>query len=180
MTPSIPPFSSGTNRPAALLAALTIAVFGLPGAGPGTARAAQPEAVAVAEFDNLDTAGETAARTAAHAARVAGFDDLVGAAFDRTTGLRTVPMTCPAGACSASATPPAVLIARARAAGARILVYGRIQKMSTLVQIGKVQAVDLASERLLIDRNFTFRGDDDRAFEKAADFMARQIAAAAH
>lgn len=131
--------------------------------------------VAVAAFDNDDTAGESAERTAAHAARVDGFDELLGAAFGTTGPYRAVRIDCPAGGCSATTARPEALIAAARAAGARILVYGGIHKMSTLVQIGKIQAVDLSADRLLIDRLFTFRGDTDAAFERAADFMARQV-----
>ncbi|BBE74685.1 hypothetical protein OHA_1_04319 [Pleomorphomonas sp. SM30] len=131
--------------------------------------------VAVAAFDNDDTAGESAERTAAHAARVDGFDELLGAAFGSTGPYRTVRIACPAGGCSATTARPEALIAAARAAGARILVYGGIHKMSTLVQIGKIQAVDLSADRLLIDRLFTFRGDTDAAFARAADFMARQV-----
>jgi hypothetical protein len=38
---------------------------------------AQPVAVAIADFDNFDTTGEDAERTAAHAARVKAFTDLL-------------------------------------------------------------------------------------------------------
>jgi hypothetical protein len=46
-------------------------------------------------------------------------------------------------------------VQRVRRAGARLLVYGGI---STLVQWGELQVVDLEREQLLLRRSFTFRG----------------------
>jgi len=60
-----------------------------------------------------------------------------------------------------------------------VLVYGGIHKMSTLIQMGKVQAVDLASERLILDQSFSFRGDTDEAFRRAAQFVVRYLEDAA-
>ncbi len=65
--------------------------------------------------------------------------------------------------------------AAARATGARLLVCGGVHKMSTLVQWGKLHVVDLAADRLLLDRNFSFRGDSDEAFRRAAEFVARYV-----
>jgi len=162
---------------AGILVRCTMA-FGLAatiGWGAAAAASTPPVTVAVADFDNDDTAGESADRTAAHAARVEGFDELLGAAFGAAGPYRAVRIACPPTGCSATTARPEALIAAARAAGARILVYGGIHKMSTLVQVGKIQAVDLTADRLLLDRLFTFRGDTDVAFARAADFMARQV-----
>jgi microcompartment protein CcmK/EutM len=43
--------------------------------------------------------------------------------------------------------------------------------MSTLVQWGEVQLLDLASDKLLLRRTVTFRGDNDTAYRRAADFV---------
>jgi hypothetical protein len=67
------------------------------------------------------------------------------------------------------------LIAAARHAGARFLVYGCIHKMSTLVQWGELQVVDLDREQLLLRRSFTFRGDSDEAFRHAAVFIRESL-----
>jgi Protein of unknown function (DUF2380) len=67
------------------------------------------------------------------------------------------------------------LIATARRAGARLLVYGGIHKMSTLVQWGELQVVDLEREQLLLRRSFTFRGDSDEAFRRAAGFILENL-----
>jgi hypothetical protein len=131
-------------------------------------------AVVVADFDNEDTSGEDPGRTAAHAARVASFSDRLGEAI-AARGYKVVPLDCPTGDCTAKSMTPDALIAAARASGARVLVYGGIHKMSTLVQMGTVHAVDLQAEKLVLDRFFSFRGDSDEAFSVASSFLARQF-----
>lgn len=148
---------------------------------PATTPAAEAGSVsvAVADFDNYDTAGEAAEPTAAHAARVQGFADLLEENLAMQDGYRVVSLDCAAAPCAAGAMAPEDLVQAARAAGARLLVYGGIHKMSTLVQMGKVQAVDLESDRLLLDRSFSFRGDTDEAFRRAAAFVVRYVHEAA-
>jgi len=51
--------------------------------------------------------------------------------------------------------------------------------MSTLIQMGKVQAVDLTSDQLMLDQAFSFRGDTDEAFRRAAQFVVRYLEDAA-
>ncbi|XSC42115.1 DUF2380 domain-containing protein [Bradyrhizobium sp. RDT10] len=62
-----------------------------------------------------------------------------------------------------------------RRAGARLVIYGGIRKMSTLVQWGEVQLLDLEAEKLLIQRTVTFRGDNDAAYRHAADFVSNTL-----
>jgi hypothetical protein len=50
--------------------------------------------------------------------------------------------------------------------------------MSTLIQFGKAQAVDLEADKLVFDQTVSFRGDDDEAWRRAALFLAEQILAA--
>jgi hypothetical protein len=139
---------------------------------PGMARAADPVAAAVADFENLDTAGESGERTAAHAARVQAFDDRLRDLLAAGGAFRIVRLACPQSPCSPGAVPPAKFLEAARASGARVVVYGRIQKLSTLVQIGVVQALDLETDKLVLDQRITFRGDSDEAFHRAAEFVA--------
>lgn len=143
------------------------------------ASAAEPILAAVAAFDNYDTAGEAPESTEAHAARVEGFAGLIADGLASAEAYRVVPLACAAPPCSAGSMAAGALIAAARAAGARVLVYGGIHKMSTLIQMGKVQAVDLASERLILDQSFSFRGDTDEAFRRAAQFVVRYLEDAA-
>jgi hypothetical protein len=71
--------------------------------------------------------------------------------------------------------PPDDFTAEARRAGARLVVYGGIRKMSTLVQWGEVQLVDLDRNELLLRRTVTFRGDTDEAFRRAAVFVGETL-----
>lgn len=127
--------------------------------------------VAVADFDNYDTSGESGERTAQYAARVQGFSDLIGNHLESGGGFRIVELTCAQPPCSAGHVAPDDLVAAARQAGARLLVYGGVHKMSTLIQMGKVQVVDLREEKLVMDQSFSFRGDNDMAFDRAAQFI---------
>jgi hypothetical protein len=130
---------------------------------------------AVADFDNIDSAGEDPARTAEHAARVAGFADLLRNRLSDDAKYKIVSLRCAVSPCSAKSMPGDDLLEAARQAGARILVYGGIHKMSTLIQWAVVQAVDVQTGKLLLDRRITFRGDTDEAFRRAAEFIAPYI-----
>lgn len=141
------------------------------------ANAAPGPAVAVADFDNFDSAGESRERTAQHAARVDAFATLLRADLAAEARYRIVSLSCAAARCSPDTLPAADLLAAARQAGARLLVYGGIHKMSTLIQWAVVQAVDLQSGKLILDRRISFRGDTDEAFRRAAEFVARDLRA---
>ena len=131
--------------------------------------------VAVANFDYRDTSGEVKNQTAQHAKRMRLFDKLLRdrLATERHYDLRRI--DCKKQACSAGTMAPDALIEAARHAGARLLIYGGIHKMSTLIQWGNVQVLDLHNKKLLLDRTFTFRGDTDKAFRKAAEFIAQTL-----
>ncbi|HET6374439.1 MAG TPA: DUF2380 domain-containing protein, partial [Methylocella sp.] len=81
--------------------------------------------------------------------------------------------------CSFKQTPPDAILEAARRAGARLLVFGGIHKMSTLIQWAKLQAVDLQTDKPVLDRLLTFRGDTDEAWRRAGDFMVEQVKALA-
>ena len=145
----------------------------------GDAKAAREPAVAVADFDNFDSAGEDRERTAQHAARVEAFAGLLRQDLAEEARTTIVPLACAAARCTPDTLAAADLLDAARQAGAHILVYGGIHKMSTLIQWAIVQAVDLQSGQLILDRRISFRGDTDEAFRRAAEFVARDLRAAA-
>ena len=60
---------------------------------------------------------------------------------------------------------------------ARLLLYGGVHKMSTLVQFGKAQIVDLESDKVVFDRTITFRGDNAEAWQRAGEFLAEDLLA---
>jgi hypothetical protein len=155
---------------ACVLAAVTVWVSAT------VAQAAGPLTVAVAEFDYVDTSGEPVDQTAAHRARVAEFAAQVRRKLT-AQGYEVRPMSCDDG-CTAATTSADRLAAAARRAGARLVVAGGIHKMSTLIQWGEVRLVDLDGNAVLLQRTFSFRGDTDTAFRRAAAFVGETLAEA--
>jgi len=131
--------------------------------------------LAIADFDYTDTSGEAADQRAAHAGRLADFAALLREELAASGKYRIVTLACAKPPCSAARTDAAELIEAARAAGARLLLYGGIHKMSTLVQFGRAQAVDLKADKLVFDQAISFRGDDDEAWRRAGMFLAEQL-----
>lgn len=142
------------------------------------AHADTPRIAVIADFDYDDTSGEVQDQSAAHAEMMHRFVDTLGQRFADQTGYVAKPLPCDRDRCTAGDMNQDILIARARQAGARLLVFGGIHKMSTLVQWGHVYMLDLVDEKLLIERSFTFRGDNDKAFQMAGEFVAGVLAAA--
>jgi len=142
---------------------------------PGRSPAAAPIAVAVADFDYFDTSGEVVDQSAEHRARVASFAALLRDNLAGLGGYRVVRIECPDHPCTATSMSQDLFIAAARKAGARLVVYGGIRKMSTLVQWGEIQLLDLEAEKLLMRRTVTFRGDNDAAYRHAADFVSETL-----
>ena len=148
------------------------AAFSFP---PGASRAAAPIAVAVADFDYFDTSGEVADQSAEHRARVASFATLLRDHVSAQGDYRLVPIECRDPPCTATSMSQDVFVAAARKAGARLVIYGGIRKMSTLIQWGEIQLLDLDAEKLLMQRTVTFRGDTDAAYRHAASFVGDQL-----
>ena len=137
--------------------------------------AATPIAVAVADFDYFDTSGEVTDQSAEHRARVASFANLLRENVAAQGDYRVVPIECRDPPCTATSMSQEVFIAAVRKAGARLVVYGGIRKMSTLVQWGEIQLLDLEAEKLLMRRTVTFRGDNDAAYRHAANFVGETL-----
>jgi len=140
-----------------------------------TADAADPIPLAIAAFDYSDTSGEVQDQTAAHAARLQGFTDLLRDQLSATGKYRIVPLTCAKSRCSAGTLDAQSLTDAARDAGARLLLYGGVHKMSTLVQFGKAQVADLDSDTVVYDRTISFRGDNEEAWKRAGEFLAEDL-----
>jgi hypothetical protein len=60
---------------------------------------------------------------------------------------------------------------------AGIRIIGGIHKTSTLVQWAKVAVIDVSANRVLFDKLYTFRGDNDEAWARAEAFIAGDIRA---
>src|ERR671931_2852166 len=105
--------------------------------------AAEQAALVVADFDYVDSSGEVQDQSAAHAHRLADFAQSLRDRLSASGHYRVVAIDCPRPRCSAGTLDADTLTAAARRSGARLLLYGGIHKMSTLVQFGKAQMVDL-------------------------------------
>ena len=119
------------------MAALTLCAIAATSSPSTRSLAAAPIAVAVADFDYFDTSGEVADQSAEHRARVASFANLLRENLAALGDYRVVPIECPDRPCTATSLSQELFIAAARKAGARLVVYGGIRKMSTLVQWGR-------------------------------------------
>ncbi|QQO17651.1 DUF2380 domain-containing protein [Bradyrhizobium diazoefficiens] len=113
--------------------------------------------VAMDDFSYTDTSGEPANQTAAHERRLSAF--MAALRRDISEGGRYR------------------LVASAQD-GAAFKVIGGIQKTSTLVQWAKVAVLDVGARKLLMDKLYTFRGDNDESWERAETFVSREVMAA--
>jgi len=136
---------------------------------------ADPVKLAIADFDYKDTSGETQDQAVAHAERLKNFTKLVDDELSASGKYQVVALTCPKRPCSAGAMDAESLSDAARQSGARLLLYGGIHKMSTLVQFGKAQIADLETDQVVYDRTITFRGDDANAWKRAGEFLAEDL-----
>ena len=161
-----------------MLAATLLWNAALPVAWPAAATDAAPVPIAVLDLDYLDTSGEARDQTQEHAARIRRFSDALRSDLARSGKFRIVTPQCGAAPCAA-ASEPSELLARAREAGAKLVLIGGVHKQSTLIQWAKVQAVDVDAGRPVLDKLLTFRGDTDEAWERAEAFVAREVTALA-
>ena len=136
---------------------------------------AAPLTIAVADFDYVDSSGEVKDQSAEHKARVAHFAETVRANISAQGDYQVLPIECTEPPCTPINMRPDNFIAAGRRSGARFVLYGGIHKMSTLVQWGDVELLDLEANKLLLKRTVTFRGDNDEAFSRAAAFVGTTI-----
>lgn len=156
-------------------AAIAVGVAVAPGLGPyrgSPAAAAEAPVVGVLPFSYLDTSGEPRDQSAEHAARVERLTRDLTTEIAGDARVRTLAVTA-AAECGQDS---ACILAKARAEGADVVVAGGLQKISTMATQLWIGVFDVETGRQLFHRNMTFRGDNDVAWERAAEFIARQIA----
>ena len=136
---------------------------------------AAPLTVAVADFDYIDTSGEVRDQRAEHQARVAHFAELLRESLGERGDFHVQPLECTDPPCTPINMQPAKFIDASRRSGARFVLYGGIHKISTLVQWGDVQLLDLEADKVLFRQNVTFRGDTDEAYRRAAAFVSGSV-----
>ena len=141
----------------------------------GRALADAPITVGVAEIDYRDSSGEQKDQQAVHLERAKRFAETLREDLTASGKYKVVLLDCGKDPCSVENQIPQDLIAAAKQAGARLLVYGGVHKMSTLVQFMKAQAVDVEADKLVFERLITFRGDDNPAWARAEKFLAKEL-----
>lgn len=127
-----------------------------PAAADATAPARPLVDVTIDDFSYLDTSHEPVDQTSVHQARV---------------------QTLMAGLRKDIAADPRYRLASdtAPSADARIKIVGGVQKTSTLIQWAKVKIFDVTNNRVLLDRLYTFRGDNQNAWDHAEAFLSDEI-----
>jgi hypothetical protein len=153
---------------------LALAVLGLvlgshPAAADTSAPATEVLGVTIEDFSYLDTSGEPTDQTAAHQRRLQAFMAALREDVGAERRYRLVPSSTDDRAI------PAERIQAAARDGARFLIVGGIQKMSTLVQWAKVAVIDVGTNRVLFEKTYSFRGDNDEAWDRARTFISRDI-----
>lgn len=140
------------RRTLSLLSFLVLFAAGLD----GRAMAAETTAIALDDFSYTDTSAEPTNQTAAHERRLSAFMAALRRDIGADRRYRLVP----------SAQD-----------GAAFKVIGGIQKTSTLVQWAKIAVIDVGAKKLLMDKLYTFRGDNDESWQRAEIFVSREIMA---
>jgi hypothetical protein len=144
---------------------------GAAGANTGTP-AAQTPGVTIEEFGYLDTSGEPVDQTAAHQKRLQAFMAALRRDIEAEGRYHLVPPS------TDNRATPAERMQAAAQGGANILIGGAVHKMSTLVQFANAVVIDIDSKRVLFERRYTFRGDNDQAWDRAESFLSRDVRAA--
>lgn len=139
------------------------------------APARQPTAIAVMDFDYSDSSGEPRDQTAEHETRLKEFTRSLRRDLEQSGAYRIVALDCGAEPCSVKRLTPEELFDAARKAGARLLLYGGVHKMSTLIQSARVQVIDIEKNVALDDRRLSFRGDTDQSWKRAEAFIVEQM-----
>ena len=135
--------------------------------------------VAILDFTYSDTAGEAQDMTAEHHKWLEALAAGLRKGFERTGAYRVVTPVCRPEPCEVGRTPLDQLEGAAKEAGAQLLVMGGVHKESTLLQWAKVLAVNLVDNQVVTDKLVTFRGDNETAWERAEEFISRDLLEAA-
>jgi len=139
--------------------------------------AQEPTPIAIVDFEYVDTSGEVRDQTAEHSRRLQELMLAIRNDLARTGRYGVIPLPCRAAPCTIDNSNPSELLGDARRAGARLLLFGGIHKKSTLVQWARAQVVDVQANKVVYDRLFTFRGDNDEAWQRAESFIVRDLQA---
>ncbi|MEI9900430.1 MAG: DUF3280 domain-containing protein [Hyphomicrobium sp.] len=138
------------------------------------------QSLAVLPFEINDTSGEVGP-TSRHEEMLARLTSFVGERIAKAGLYDTVPAARVASAI-AEVNPGTYLrscngceLDIARRAGADAVLIGWFWKVSTLIGTLHVEIKDVASGRTVYAHVFDFRGDNDKAWQRAADYMVSSL-----
>jgi hypothetical protein len=134
-----------------------------------------PISLAVLDFDYLDTSGEARNQTKEHEVLLRNFMQSLRRDLGRSGAYKVVSLDCGPEPCTIKGLTPEELYEEARKVGARLVLYGGIHKMSTLVQWARLQVIDIEKNVVVDDRHLSFRGDNDESWKRAEAFVVKQL-----
>jgi hypothetical protein len=131
-------------------------------------------AISVDDFIYIDTSNEPTDQTAAHEKRLRAF---ITALRDDVTADRRFELVLSSCTSNCPTEGPALgdRLRAASQAGTQIVIIGIVHKLSTLVQNAQIVAVDTTSQRVVFRKFFTFRGDNDEAWQRAERFVSEEV-----
>ncbi|MGH7843240.1 MAG: DUF3280 domain-containing protein [Candidatus Binataceae bacterium] len=139
------------------------------------ALAAEPRATAVFPVELWDTSGEAAKPDQAE--RLTLVTNKLAALMEHTGGYRSVDLS--RFTARIAATEPRYNCNGcwrdvARDAGAELAVLAVVHKVSTLISFVDLYVADLATGKYIAHADAQFRGDDDRAYVRAMEFLVNE------
>lgn len=134
----------------------------------------QALAVSIDDFIYIDTSNEPTDQTTVHEKRLRAFMTALRDDITADRRLELVPSSC-ASNCPTDGPALRDRLRAASRAGAQILIIGGVHKMSTLVQLAQTAAIDTTSQRVVFRKHFTFRGDNDEAWQRAERFVSEEV-----
>ncbi|WP_378950671.1 DUF2380 domain-containing protein [Mesorhizobium sp. ANAO-SY3R2] len=162
-------------RPTISALRVAVAVFMFLGVASSFAKDGQPIEIAVAQFYFVDTSGEVEDQKARHENQLRQFETELQKTLSADNRLEIAALPCGSDRCSLENPGIDTLRRQAKTANARYLLAGGIQKMSTLVGWAKITVFDLEDSNRVCDRLFTYRGDTEEAWRRAAEFGAKNV-----
>jgi hypothetical protein len=136
---------------------------------------AAPARIAVADFTYTDSSGEPTDQRAAHATRLAALKTMLIAGLTHSGVYSASALSCPQPPCSVDTLDGGQMTALAQAQHAQYVVFGGVQKISTLIEFGRVDIMNAATGKSALSETISFRGDSDDAWRHAADFVVEEL-----
>lgn len=141
--------------------------------GGTVAQAAEPVKIGVAEIGFIDSAGAPDTKQKkSRVARAKKFAEALRKDLGADGKFKIVTLDCGKDPCSIANQTPEDLIAAAKKAGARVLLYGSVQKLNPAIQ---AQAVDIEAAKLVFNQSIDLGGDDAKSWQRAQHDLSEAL-----